>query len=94
MDCTTCKAGRPADVPYIVHEGAMARAERTIRRLWILALVLIVLLAASNGAWIWYESQFEVTETEITQEADGDGVNNFIGENGDIIYGATDYQNP
>lgn len=29
---------------YIVHESEMARMERIIKRLWILAIVLIVLL--------------------------------------------------
>ena len=63
MDCDTCKEKRkvvvqtPKDVPYIVHEGAVARLERVIKRLWVLAIVLIVLLAASNAAWIWWESQ-------------------------------------
>lgn len=64
------------NIPYFAHEGMMARMERTIRRLWILALVLVVLLVASNAAWLWYESQFEIVETsqEIYQDIDaGDG---------------------
>lgn len=75
------------DVPYIVHEGAMARADRTIKRLWICILLLIVLLVASNACWIWYESQFETVEEtnttsqEVTQDAK-DGTNNFVG--GDV----------
>lgn len=61
-------------IPYFVHEGAMARMERTIRRLWILCIILIALLAGTNGAWIYYESQFmdEVTTTEVTQDVDSD----------------------
>ena len=46
------------NVPYIAHEGMMARMERTIKRLWILALVLTVLLVGTNVAWLWYESSF------------------------------------
>ena len=63
MDCETCKDKRkvisqtPKDVPYIVHEGAVARLERVIKRMWVLVLSLIILLVASNGAWIWWESQ-------------------------------------
>lgn len=38
------------DVPYIVHEGDMARQERTINRLWVTSLVAIILLVATNGA--------------------------------------------
>lgn len=60
-----------ADVPYIVHESALARAERHIKRLWILVLVLILLLAGSNAGWVWYESQFE--DVVLTQEAQTDG---------------------
>ena len=35
-DCKSCKAKeQPSEtVPYIVHEGMMAMAERTIKRLW------------------------------------------------------------
>lgn len=64
------------NVPYIAHEGMMARMERTIKRLWILALVLTVLLVGTNVAWLWYESSFETIETtrEITQDVNaGDG---------------------
>lgn len=64
------------NVPYIAHEGMMARMERTIKRLWILALVLTVLLVGTNVAWIYYESSFETIETtrEITQDVNaGDG---------------------
>ena len=70
------------DVPYIVHESIMARMERTIRRLWILCIILILLLAGTNAGWIWYENQF-IDEVTITQEND-DGYNNYIGNDGDI----------
>lgn len=58
-----------------------ALAERTIKRLWIIIILLIVLLAATNGAWIHYTKQFETVETwqDVYQSADGDGTNNFIG---------------
>ena len=52
-------------------ESVTARMERTIRRLWILALVLIGLLLATNAGWLAYEAQFE--EITITQEAEADG---------------------
>ena len=92
MDCETCKEKRkvisqtPKDVPYIAHESAVARLERVIKRLWVLAIVLIVLLAASNAAWIWWESQYQTIETTITQE-NADGYNNYIGNDGDIVNG-------
>ena len=82
MDCENCSKARGADpVPYVVHESDMARIERTIKRLWVLLLVLIALLAGSNAAWIYYESQFsvETTSTEIEQDTDGGGNNYVVG---------------
>ena len=82
MDCETCKEKRkvvvqtPKDVPYIAHESAVARLERVIKRLWVLVLVLIVLLVASNAAWLYYESSFEEIRIEQDNES---GYNNFIG---------------
>lgn len=91
MDCENCSKARGADpVPYVVHESDMARQERTIKRLWILLLVLIVLFVCSNGWWIWRESQFE--DITITQENE-DGYNNFIGNDGDIYNGEANNQN-
>lgn len=68
-------------ISYAVHEGMMARMERTIRRLWILCIVLVILLAGTNAAWIYYENSFE--DVVVTQEND-DGYNNYIGEDGTI----------
>lgn len=67
------------NVPYIAHEGAMVRLERINKRLWILAITLIVILGLSNGAWIVYESQYE-TRTELEQDIDtGEGDATVIG---------------
>ena len=87
MDCETCKEKRKV----IAQTPKVARLERVIKRLWVLALVLIVLLAASNAAWIWWESQYETIETTITQE-NADGYNNYIGNDGDIVNGNADNQ--
>ena len=95
--CINCGTNStPASVPYVVHESAMARAERQTKSLvWVIVL-LIVLLVGSNGAWLWYENQFEVveetTETIITQD-NADGYNNYIGNDGDIVNGETDNKN-
>ena len=87
MDCETCKEKRKV----IAQTPKVARLERVIKRLWVLAIVLIVLLAASNAAWIWYESQYQTIETTITQE-NADGYKNYIGNNGDIVNGNADNQ--
>jgi hypothetical protein len=77
-------------VPYVVHESAMARSERHNKRLWIVILVLIGALIASNLAWIIYENSFEdyvVTEEyDVDQDAEG-GNNNSIINGGEIVNG-------
>ena len=52
-----------------------AFAERTVKRLWITILVLIVLLVGSNALWLKYESEFK-TEATTSYEVDAtDGGN-------------------
>jgi len=51
----------------------MARMERIIKKLWVVVIVLILLLFASNAAWIYYESQF-VDESWITMLRQTTGV--------------------
>lgn len=81
-------------VPYIVHESSMARMERIVKRLWVVVIILIALLFATNAAWIYYESQWETVTTtvdqNVTQETDGGGNNQFIGGS---YYGEADGQN-
>lgn len=81
MNCDNCSIKGAEPVPYIVHESAMARMERTHKRLWIALILVICLLVATNGAWLWYESQWETVETwqDVWQEADGNGNNQFVG---------------
>ena len=78
-------------IPYFSHEGDMARMERANKRLWIVILVLIVALIGSNGAWIWYEAQFQVVEeSKVEQEVDtGDG-DTIVNGIGDINYGTSE----
>ena len=67
----------------VMHESESMRQDRTIKRLWILCILLIVLLVGTNFAWIVYENQFEdIIETvqiEADQQADGDSNNYVIG---------------
>lgn len=91
LNCETCQAKKAEPVPYIVHEGVMARMERTIKRLWIVVLVLIVLLAATNGAWIYYESQF--VEESVWQEVDTGNGNAYVAGIGDVNLGESQAEN-
>ena len=80
-------------VSYLAFESVAARQERTIKRLWILIIILIVSLLGTNAGWIYYERQWEVVEsnTEITQDvdatADGDSNLNLNTVGGDY-YGS------
>jgi hypothetical protein len=61
------------------YELLSAITERTIKRLWVLCIMLLLALFISNISWIIYESQFN-TETTTTIEAtqDGKGTNNVV----------------
>lgn len=69
-------------VSYLVFESALARMERTIKRLWVLAIILVGLLLATNIGWLWYESQFEEIVVEQLADASGGGnaITNVSGE--------------
>lgn len=64
-------------------ECIATKLEITIKRLWILCVLLLLALIISNSCWIWYESQWKYvdTTTEIEQEVtqEGSGSNTFIG---------------
>lgn len=81
MNCDSCKSHSTTNVPYIVHESSLARMERTVKRLWILLILMAFFLVGTNMAWIIYENSFE--DISVVQENE-DGYNNFVGNDGDI----------
>lgn len=88
MDCKACKE-KTAPVSRYEFESAIGAMQWTIKKLWIIILVLIGLLAGTNGAWIWYESTWETVDMEIEQKNER-GINSYIGNDGDIYYGYTE----
>ena len=70
------------------HEHDMARLEIANKRLWILVIIIFAALVITNGAWLYYESQWEVveetTEQTVTQNVrsacDSDAVVSGIGD--------------
>lgn len=71
----------------------VAVLERTIRRLWILCILLVLLLVGTNAAWIYYESQFEdvvTTETIESNSEDGGDATGIIGNNNEINNGQSE----
>ncbi len=59
----------PENVPYIVHEGDMARLERSNRRLLIALIAALIVMLLNNIAWLTYNhfNQSDTTQ-EITSE--------------------------
>lgn len=79
------------DKDQFVYEALASALERTIKRLWILCILLVILLVGSNVAWLYYESQFEDKVTTVTQdvdaESDGNSDINLNTVGGDLIDG-------
>lgn len=91
MDCSSCKEKKVDPVPYIVHESAMARNERTIKRLVIALIVTVVMLFACNAAWlcVWQLYDYTSDETVYTYQQDGEGVN-IIGDRNGVDYNGSE----
>lgn len=63
----------------------------SIKRLYIVIIILILLLFGSNMAWLYaWNLSSEETTTTITQDCDDSGSNNFIGNDGDINGSSSD----
>ena len=45
-------------IPFAAYESAMGSAERNIKALIWLIVLLIVLLVGTNAGWLIYQSQF------------------------------------
>lgn len=82
-NCVTNSA--PASVPYVVHESAMARAERVIKRQWIAIILLICMLFGAFGLFVWYESLYETISYDYQQDGQG---TNIIGDSNEVNNGA------
>lgn len=68
------------NIPYFVAEGMIDRQSKTIRRLWVMCMLLIVLLVGTNALWLYYESQFMYVEETVEQDIDtGEGDSTIIG---------------
>ena len=91
-NCDACKEIKKTEpVPYIVHESAQARNERTVKRLVIALIAAIVLIFASNAIWLYAWMQYDYSNDMTTSEinVDGkDGIANYIGNDGDINNGS------
>ena len=88
MSCENCKT-EPLTIPYAVYETAMARQERTHRRLVAALVISILLMFITNAIWLfaWTSYDYSGEETVITQ--DGEGLN-IYGDRNVTDYGTND----
>ena len=94
--CNNCGTeNQKVNVPYVVHEAAVARQERQIKRMWIALIVSIALMFFTNMIWVGVFSSYDYSSEEIIveQDAQDDGNNNYIGNNGDINNGVSEDNN-
>ena len=76
-------------IPYIAYESALARNERTAKRLIVSLIICILLLMISNLAWLYALSNFEyVAEDPTTTVPQAGKGQNVYGDNNRVNDGA------
>lgn len=77
------------DVPYIVFESEMTKAEmREARKDRIIALLAIIILVI-NMAWLYMFNQYDISSESYTVDSGDEGVSNYLeaGNDGEINNG-------
>ena len=72
------------NVPYIVHEGAMVMFERMVKRLIIALIIAVILLFASNMAWLYEWNQYDYSDVTVDSQDGGNANYLQAGANGAI----------
>lgn len=71
------------EVPFVAHESAMNRMERTNKRLGIIAiieLVVILLMFAGIMVYFYLPTEVETSNTQDVSEIENSEINQSIGE--------------
>lgn len=74
----------------LAFERMQAKDERNDRWRNIIIIILIILLALTNGAWLYAWNQYDYSDTDsfsVDVDACEGGNANYIGNNGDINNG-------
>lgn len=79
--CTGCNNSTGS-----IYETFAARNERTIKRLIFAVILCVILIFASNAAWLYAWCQYDYTSEETVYQQDGEGVN-IIGSGNEAYYG-------
>lgn len=74
-------------VPYIVYEGEQVRNERKESRLIKLLAIAIAIIFITNALWLYAWMQYDYVSEQSVSIDSADGVANYIGEDGTIMYG-------
>lgn len=67
------------NIPYIAFEAELSRMERMARRLFFLLIFTVVLLFASNMAWLWVFNSYDFTTEQVELDGSTGGNANYIG---------------
>lgn len=68
----------------IAFERMQSKDERNDRWRNIIIIILIALLAITNGMWLYAWNQYDYYSEDITVDSDDGGNANYIGNDGDI----------
>lgn len=76
-------------IPYVVYRDSLAHNRWLVKGLVIALVIAIVLMFASNAIWVYYWNQYDYSsdETVTTVESEGEGIANYTGGDGGVIYG-------
>lgn len=75
-------------IPYVAYESMLAKEDLQQKRMIYVIILLIVLLLVTNIIWIVAWNQYDYVD-DYTSVDGGNGVANYIGDDGDI-YNGTD----
>ena len=81
------------NVPYVVYSDTVANYHWVIKKLVIALIVAVVMVFASNVAWLVAWMQYDYASTETTMESDGSNnkLASYTFGDGGVIYGGEDY---
>lgn len=66
------------DVPFYVYDLESAKQERTVKRLVSIIILLIVMLVASNLAWLYVFNQYDISSEQYTIEGQDNANANYL----------------
>lgn len=68
MDCKDCAEKPKGAVPFAAYETELARHDRHVKRLLIVIVICILLLALTNAAWLYAWNQYDYVDETVEQK--------------------------